>query len=88
VRAAVIVRGQNRKESCCSPEFLASAQPEVVVLTVNARQNDREPEPVLRKRLSERGVKLLRTDETGAVIIRLTNHGYQLHTHLPSPPEG
>jgi competence protein ComEC len=83
VRAAVIVRGQHEKESCCSPEFLAAARPEVVVLTVNARSNGREPEPAFRKRLEEYGVKLLRTDETGAVTILLTGRGYQLRTHWP-----
>jgi competence protein ComEC len=83
VRAAVIVRGQNGKESCCGPEFLAAARPEVVVLMVNARPNDREPEPVLRGRLKKHGVKLLCTDETGAVTIQLTRRGYQLRTHWP-----
>ncbi len=83
VRAAVIVRGQNKKESCCSTEFLAAAQPEVVVLTVNTRPNNREPEPVLRERLKKHGVKLLCTDETGAVTILLTGRGYQLRTFWP-----
>ena len=83
VRAAVIVRGQHGKESCCSPEFLEAARPEVMVLMVNARSSNREPDPALRERLAERGVKLLRTDETGAVTILLTRRGYQLRTHWP-----
>ena len=36
------------------------------------------------KRLKERGIKLLRTDETGAVTILFTGHGYQLRTQWPS----
>ena len=83
MRAAVIVRGQHGKESCCSPEFLAAVQPDAVVLTVNARSSNREPDPVLRERLEGRGIKLLRTDETGAVTILLTRRGYQLCTYWP-----
>ena len=83
MRAAVIVRGQHGKESCCSPEFLAAARPEVMVLAVNARSSNRELDPVLRERLEGHGIKLLRTDETGAVTILLTGRGYQLRTHWP-----
>jgi competence protein ComEC len=83
VRAAVIVRGQHGKESCCSPEFLTAAHPDVVVLTANSRSSGRESDPVLRERLERYGIKLLWTDETGAVTIRLTKLGYQLHTHWP-----
>jgi competence protein ComEC len=88
MRAAVIVRGQHGKESCCSPEFLAAVRPEVMVLAVNTRSSSREPDPVLRERLAERGVKLLRTDETGAVTILLTRQGYQLRTHWPRSDRG
>ena len=88
VRATVIVRGQHGKESCCSPEFLSAARPDVMVLAVNARSNSRETDPDLHRRLKERGVKLLRTDETGAVTIRLTGRGYQLRTQLPRSERG
>ncbi len=85
MHASVIVRGQHGKETYCSPEFIAAARPEVVVLEVNnMRPSGWNPDTDLRERLKERGIKLLRTDETGAVTILFTGHGYQLRTQWPS----
>ena len=66
----------------CTPEFLDAVRPEVVVQTVAVRPSNRYPEPGLRDRLAQRGIVLHRTDDSGAVTIRLTRSGYEVRTFL------
>ncbi len=80
--AQVVVKGQNSKESSCTAEFLDAVRPETVVQIVNAGDSHRYPEPALRDRLAARGITYLRTDDSGAVTIRLTKSGCEVRTFL------
>jgi competence protein ComEC len=82
LHAQVIVKGQHGREMSCTPEFLDAVRPEVVVQTVAVRPSNRYPEPSLRERVAQRGIALYRTDEAGAVTIRLTRSGYEVRTFL------
>ncbi len=82
LQAQIIVKGRHGKESSCTPEFLRAVRPEVAVLVVNTRPSDRYIEPGLPQRLSRRAIAVYRTDEAGAVTIRLTARGYTIHTHM------
>jgi competence protein ComEC len=82
LRAQVIVKGQHSKESSCTAEFLDAVRPETIVQVVNTGDSHRYPEPALRDRCAQRGITLLRTDDSGAVTIRLTPKGYQVHVFL------
>ncbi len=84
LRAQVILKGRHGKEPSCTAPFLDAVQPEAVVAVVNVRPSGRYLESGLRERLKQRGVVLYRTDETGAVIIRLTAAGYAIRTWLGS----
>ena len=64
-------------------EFLDAVQPVEVVQAVGAEPK-RYLEPDLRERLRRRGIRLYRTDETGAVTIRLRETGYEIQTYLGS----
>jgi competence protein ComEC len=82
LRAQIIIKGRHGKEPTCTDRFLDAVRPERVVQSVSVRPSNRYMEPELRERLQRHGVKLYRTDETGAVTIRLTNQGYTLNTWL------
>jgi competence protein ComEC len=82
LHAQVIVKGQNSKEQSCTADFLDAVKPETVVQIVNTGDSHRYPEPALRDRLTARGITYLRTDDDGAVTIRLTKSGCEVRTFL------
>jgi competence protein ComEC len=84
LRCAVLVKGGHGTELSATTELLAAARPAVVVQTVNEWPSRRHPDAALRQRVEARGARLLRTDETGAVTLRLTGKGYTLRTCLPA----
>jgi competence protein ComEC len=83
VRASVVVKGRHSDESSCTDEFLDAVKPEAIVQCASASSIDRYPQPDLRDRLRQRGVAYYRTDETGAVTIRITPQGYSIRTWNP-----
>jgi len=82
LRAQVVVKGQHGKESSCTAEFLDAVRPARVVQVVNLNDSHRYPEPALRDRLAQRNIAYLRSDDVGAVTIRLTRDGYEVRTFL------
>jgi competence protein ComEC len=82
LHAQIIVKGQHGKESSCTAEFLDAVHPETIVQIVNLDDSHRYPEPALRDRCAERSIRLLRTDDAGAVTIRLTPKGCEVHAFL------
>jgi competence protein ComEC len=83
VHAQVIIKGRHSEETSCTDEFLDAARPEAVVQCVSPLPSDRYLQPELRDRLRQRGVAYYRTDETGAVTVRLTRTGYSIRTWNP-----
>jgi competence protein ComEC len=82
LRANIVIKGRHGKESSCTEAFLDAVRPEAVVLAVGTRPATRYPQPDLRERLEGRHVATYRTDEAGAVTIRLTKRGYTIRTCL------
>ncbi len=80
VRAHVIIKGRHAIESSCTDDFLDAVRPTAVIQCVSPRPSDRYLQPDVRDRLRQRGVPYYRTDETGAVTIRLTRRGCTLRT--------
>jgi competence protein ComEC len=76
------VKGQHGIESSCTAEFLDAVRPEAVIQVVNLNDSHHYPEPSLRDRLTQRNIALLRSDESGAVTIRLTPNNYEIQTFL------
>jgi competence protein ComEC len=81
-RAQVIVKGWHSKESSCTAEFLDAVRPETVVQIVDLSDMHHYPEPGLRDRCAQRGITYLRTDDDGAVTIRLTGKGCEVRKVL------
>jgi competence protein ComEC len=82
LHAQVIVKGHHGSEQSCTGEFLDAVRPEAVVQVVGVRPSSRYPDPDLRDRLAQRGIALYRTDDAGAVTIRLRTDGYEVHPFL------
>lgn len=82
LHAQVIVKGHHGSEQSCTGEFLDAVRPEAVVQAVGVRPSSRYPEPDLRERLAQRGIALYRTDDKGAVRIRLMANDYKIQTYL------
>jgi competence protein ComEC len=82
LHAQVIVKGQHGKETSCTAEFLDAVRPETVVQVVNMNDTHHYPEPALRDRCAQRGIAYLRTDDDGAVRIRLTGKGCEVRPFL------
>ena len=82
LRAQVIIKGQHGTESSCTAEFLDAVHPETVVQVVNLNDSHRYPEPSLRDRLAQRNIVLLRSDDSGAVTIRLTSNKCEVRAFL------
>jgi len=88
LRAQILVKGRHSTEPTGSDEFLDAVQPAAVVQAVNTEPSSRYLEPALRDRLRQRQIPFYRTDETGAVTIRLRRTGYKIRTYAAdnSPP--
>jgi competence protein ComEC len=82
LRAQIVVKGRHGKEQSCTDAFLDAVQPELVIQSVALHRSDRYFQPELRDRVEPRGIKLLRTDETGAVTIELRKKGYWVKPFL------
>lgn len=83
--AQIILKGRHQIQSSCTEKFLDAVRPNLVVQAVPETASDRYPAPEQRDRLLRRGITMLRTDESGAVTIRLTDKGYTVRA--PSPGE-
>ena len=82
VRAQILIKGRHSTEPTGSAEFLDAVKPEIVVQSVRTDSSSRYLESDLRDRLRLRGIRLDRTDEAGAVTIRLKRLGYTVSTFL------
>jgi competence protein ComEC len=82
VRASVLIKGRHEKESSATDAFLDAVRPALVIQSVGNRSPYRYPRSETRERLQRRGLPLLRTDEAGAVTLRLTTDGYEVRTFL------
>jgi len=82
LHAQIIVKGQHGTESSCTAGFLDAVHPDTVVQVVNLNDSHRYLEPDLRDRLAERKIGLIRSDDSGAVTIRLTPTKYEVRPFL------
>jgi competence protein ComEC len=84
LRAAVIIKGRHGAEPSCTDEFLEAVKPQAVIQCTGVRPSGRYPEPELRERLRARGIAHYRTDEAGAVTVRMTREGCTIRTCFPT----
>jgi competence protein ComEC len=82
LHAQIIIKGRHSTETSCTESFLAAVRPDAVVQIVNTQPSTRYLQPDVRGRLQQHGIRFYRTDETGAVTIRLKRDGYEIRTWL------
>ena len=71
LRSDVLIVPQQGSRNAASAALLAAAKPAYAVLQVGYRNRHRHPHPTVLQRLSDSGAVVLRTDQDGAVQIRL-----------------
>ncbi len=82
LRCPILIKGSHNKEPSGTTTLLDTVRPEWVIQVANSWPVSRCPDPAVRERVTRRGARYLRTDETGAVTIRLTPRGYWVKTEL------
>ena len=69
MRAQVLKVGHHGSKNSTTPEFLAAVQPQVGIISSGEGNAYGHPSPELLERLENAGVRILRTDQDGAVHI-------------------
>lgn len=82
LRADMIKIGHHGSPGSTSQEYINAVKPEYAVISVG-RNNFGHPSQFVVDRLEESGVKLMRTDERGAVIATSYGNGLRIRTMLP-----
>src|SRR5213080_2040656 len=82
LRSDIIVKGQHHSGQSGSEAFLDAARPRLIIATsrdfpVHERISDTWVE-----RLQERGIKLFRQDQTGAVTLRFRHDGWEAQSYV------
>lgn len=71
VRADVLKVAHHGSKTSSTESFLDAAQPRLALVSAGVNNLYRHPSPVILDRLAERGIRVLRTDRDGMVLIRL-----------------
>jgi len=75
--AYVLVAAHHGSRSSSMPQFLDAVGAEYGVISVGHRNPFGHPAPEVLRRLTERGMRVLRTDHDGAVELRFTAQGLE-----------
>jgi competence protein ComEC len=71
LRAEVLLIPHHGSKSSSTPSFIAEVAPRVGLLAVGYRDRFRHPNPEVVARYEAQGIRLARTDESGAIRVRL-----------------
>jgi competence protein ComEC len=69
LRATVLKVGHHGASTGTSEELLESVNPEIAIISVGRNNRFGHPSPAVLRRLEMRGVRLLRTDRGGAIVL-------------------
>ncbi len=86
LKTTVLVVPHHGSKTSSGEDFVAAAQPEYAIFTVGYRNRFGHPRPEVVARYAATGAKLLRTDETGAILIRVNPRNLQIETLRQSQP--
>lgn len=70
LRADVMVVPHHGSKTSSTDEFLDAVKPGIALLPVGYRNRFRHPHPEVMARFAERGVKIYRTDDSGAITLK------------------
>jgi competence protein ComEC len=72
--------GHHGSRTSTGDSLLAAFRPSVAVVSVGARNRYGHPNPGVMARLARYGVRTLRTDEAGSIVVRVSNDGSMTFT--------
>ncbi|MFH1567840.1 MAG: DNA internalization-related competence protein ComEC/Rec2, partial [Gemmatimonadota bacterium] len=78
LRSRVLKVAHHGSSTSSEPAFLAAVEPQVAVVSVAAQNQFGHPSQAVMARYRDRGARLLRTDEVGAVTLRTRGRGLDL----------
>ncbi len=82
LRTDIIVKGQNYSGESGSDAFLDAVQPRLIIATSRDFPNYERLSDAWMENLRKRGIKLLRQDETGAVILRFRQASWEAESYF------
>jgi len=93
LRADVLKVGHHGSKNSSTPQFLATVQPSIAIISAGADNPYGHPSAELLERLANAGVRVLRTDRDGAVHVLTDGHTLEISCfipcmNIPSSPEG
>jgi competence protein ComEC len=71
LKADVLVIPHHGSKTSSTDEFLNAVKPKIALIPVGYRNRFRHPHPDVLARYTERGIKVYRTDEAGAITLKL-----------------
>jgi competence protein ComEC len=71
LKADVLVMPHHGSKTSSTEEFLDAVKPKIALIPVGYRNRFRHPHPDVMARYAERGIKVYRTDEAGALTMKL-----------------
>jgi competence protein ComEC len=71
LKADVLVMPHHGSKTSSTEEFLDAVKPKIALIPVGYRNRFRHPHPDVMARYTERGIKVYRTDEAGALTMKL-----------------
>jgi competence protein ComEC len=78
----IVVKGQHHSGGSASKAFLDAAQPRLIIATSRDFPAYERISDNWAEELRERGIKLFRQDETGAVTLRFGHNGWEAQSYL------
>ncbi|MEK7436542.1 MAG: DNA internalization-related competence protein ComEC/Rec2 [Pseudomonadota bacterium] len=81
LRVDVLLAPHHSSRTSSTPEFIAAAQPRWVVLPVGYRNRFGHPQEQVLERYRASGAQMLRTDQAGAVLVRLDGEGISVQAY-------
>ncbi len=81
LRVDVLLAPHHSSRTSSTPEFIAAAQPRWVVLPVGYRNRFGHPQEQVLERYRASGAQMLRTDQAGAVLVRVDGEGISVQAY-------
>lgn len=80
IRVDFLKVAHHGSKTSSTESFLDAAQPRLALVSAGVRNLYRHPSPVILDRLAERGIRVLRTDRDGMILIRLDEGRMRIET--------
>jgi len=81
LRADVLVAPHHSSSTSSTPEFIAAVQPRWAVFPVGYRNRFGHPKEEVVERYRASGAQMLRTDNAGAVLVRIDSEGTSVRAY-------